>query len=191
MLKNTIKNVSMKRIIIVCILVLCQGCLTGPEAGSNNIKQKFLFEVTYENYAWGFQLRGIYINNQGQVYQYDHSHEAWRPSNTELYTEEDLLQKFESNKEFVGTVDNQTLLEMYSQIKAASEGTLSEPVQRCVDAGITSYIAYLFDSQSNLYKPILLYQTGDWAQKNLSESAKVLSEWLFTFEDWGPGGCTP
>jgi len=170
--------------------VLFQGCLTTPKA-VNAIEQKFLFEIMYLNYAWGFQLRGIYIDNQGHVYKYNHSHEVWRPSNTEFYTEKELLRKYESNKEFIETVNKQTLLEMYNLIKAADEGKLSKAVQKCNDAGTTAYIAYLFDSKASTYKPLLLYQTGDWAQKNLSESAKVLYEWLFTFEGWAPGACTP
>jgi hypothetical protein len=187
-----IKNLSIIKIFIICFLILCQGCLTTPEADSRTpIKQKFLFEVTYVNHAWGFQLRGIYIDKPGQVYKYDHSHEVWRPSNPNFYTEEELLRKFESNKEFVKAVDSQTLLKMYNLIRTAKQGTFSEPVQRCNDAGTTAYIAYLFDSKANTYKPLLLYQVGDWARKNLSESAKVLYEWLFTFEGWAPGACTP
>ncbi len=182
----------MKRMIIICILVLCQGCLTVPKAvGEDPIRQKFLFEITYVNHAWGFQLRGIYIDNQGRVYKYDHSHEVWQPSNPELYTEEELFRKFESNKEFVKTVDKQVLFEMYNLINAANEGMLSKPVSNCADAGFTAYLAYLFDRKAHTYKPILLYQTGDWAQKNLSQSAKVLYEWLFTFEGWSPGNCRP
>lgn len=182
----------MRKILIICLLMLYQGCITSPETpNKSSIEQRFLFEVMYSNYAWGFQLRGMSIDNQGRVYQYDHSHEAWQPSNPGYYTEEELRRKFESNKEFVETVDDEVLQEMYALIKPASEGSLSKPVNRCADAGTTAYLAYLFDSKANAYKPVLLYQAGDWAQKNLSGSARVLYEWLFTFEGWSPGGCPP
>jgi hypothetical protein len=133
----------------------------------------------------------LYIDRRGQVYSYDHSHAVWQPSKSESYTEEELLQKFESQKEMIGTVDEDTLLNMFRLIEPANQGRLSEPVQNCADAGITAYLAYRLDKDSGKYIPVLLYQTGDWAQKNLSESAKALYKWLFTFEGWEPGACTP
>lgn len=182
----------MKKRVILAMLLLCQGCLTSPDVSGNaSGEQTFLFEISYTNYAWGYQLRGLYIDRQGQVYSYDHSHAVWQPSDPQAYTEEELLQKFESRKELTGTVEEDTLAGMFRLIESASQGRLSEPVQKCADAGTTAYLAYRFDKDSGKYISVLLYQTGDWAQKNLSDSAKTLYEWLFTFEGWEPGACLP
>ena len=80
---------------------------------------------------------------------------------------------------------------MIALIENAAQGRLSEPVSGCADAGITTYLAYQFDRDGGTYRPVLLYQAGDWAQKNLSDEATTLSEWLFTFEGWQPGACRP
>jgi len=182
----------MKKQIVVLLLLCVSGCLSTPDALSGSLsEQRFYFEMTHANYAWVKQLRGVYIDRQGDVYAYDHSHAMWEPADPDAYTAEELLQKFDSQKDHIGTVDAATLRRMTALIDAAAQGRLSEPVNECADAGITAYLAYQFDRNSGKYLPVVLYQAGDWAQKNLSDEAATLSEWLFTFEGWQPGACLP
>jgi hypothetical protein len=182
----------MKKHTLFLFLLFVSGCLTTPDALSGSLpEQCFFFEMMHANYAWVKQHHGVYIDHQGDVYTYNHSHAMWEPADPAAYTEEELLQKFESKKELIGRVDAPTLRRMVALIDSAAKGRLSERVNACNDAGITAYLAYQFDQDTRKYLPVLLYQAGDWAQKNLSQEAKTLYEWLFTFEGWQPGACLP
>jgi len=35
--------------------------------------QEILFEIRYENHAWGYEASGVFINRNGEVYTYDAS----------------------------------------------------------------------------------------------------------------------
>jgi hypothetical protein len=182
----------MKKYILLLLLLPCLNFLKPTKAFSGSLpEQRFFFEMTHSNYAWVKRLHGAYIDRQGNVYTYDHSHAVWEPADPSSYTEEELLQKFESKKEQIGTVDAATLQHMAALIDDAAKGRLSESVNACNDAGITVYLAYQFDRDTGKYLPVLLYQAGDWAQKNQSQEAEILYEWLFTFEGWKPGACFP
>lgn len=40
-------------------------------AEADNLTQKYLFEVEYMNFAWGPQYNCMYIDRDGQVYNFD------------------------------------------------------------------------------------------------------------------------
>ncbi len=178
---------------ILCVLLLCcSGCLVTPETFSGSLPtQHFYFEMSYTNAAWGNQHHGVYIDWQGEVYAYDHNHALWKPADPSAYTEEELRQKFARTTARLGTVEASLFRRMAALIAGAETGQYSSLVNDCRDAGRTTYVAYQFDRSRETYRPVLLYQAGDWAQKNLSEEARTLSGWLFTFEGWQPGACLP
>jgi len=157
---------------------------------SAGTRQKFLFEVAYANYAWGRQIRGFYVDRDGKLYSYDHSLADWQPKDPDAVTGTELQEKFKNRKQ-VGNVDLDTLREMAALIASAAQGDLSDPVSVCRDAGTHRYLAYVRDPDADVYRPVLLYQSGDFAQKNLSDDAKTLYEWLFTLSGGPPGDCLP
>lgn len=171
-------------------------------------KQHFLFEITHEGGGYHYDdLRGLYIDSQGRGYEYDARKSFRDPSKMsrpyfsgldcygvyffeekghdpvppcEGFTEGELLKKFTSRQTLKTTVAPHVVLKMYALIERARQGKLSQPRGRCCDAGLTTYVAYIYERQSDRYKPVLLCQAGDSVRQNQSESAKVLYEWLFT-----------
>jgi hypothetical protein len=118
---------------------------------------KKLFQSEYTNYAWGYVHSGWYINDDGKVYSF--------------------LNKGNSPEdgdeiEFVGTIDPATLEEKRGLISAASQGPYSERTNTAFDAGTHVYSAFLGETE------ILLKESGDWSQENLSPAASDLVSWL-------------
>ncbi len=80
---------------------------------------------------------------------------------------------------------------MHKLINPAGDGQVLPSQKKCFDMGSGTYTAYLFDSKTGQYKPVLLYQFGDRPQKNVSDEAKLLYEWLFEVFGNKPKMCTP
>ncbi len=156
-----------------------------------SIEQEYLFEFYHINFAWGFQMSGMYIDKQGNVYTYNHSHSPWKPSRDNLLTVNDLQEKYAHKKEHVNSIEQSQLHNMYKLIERAGTGKISAPKRRCADFGAGSYSAYMYNKESMSYIPVLLYQFGDVAKKNLSEEAEILYEWLFKVFGNKPTMCTP
>jgi hypothetical protein len=177
----------MKRLFLFCLILLIFSCSV-----ENSGSQKFLFEVEYTNDAWGYVLTGFYVDNEGNVFSYDHGDEEWQPNHKSFYTEKELQEKYSHSKQLVKTIDSKLLSERYDLVKEASRGPLSEPFLRCFDMGRLTYLAYRYETQTGKYEPIILHRAGSMAQKNISEGANSLFEWLNTidnrFEDFS---CQP
>jgi hypothetical protein len=180
-------------------------------------KQQFLFEITHEGGGFHVALSGLYVDRQGHVYEYNASKSLRDPSKEsrlyfygldcygaytvaednhdpvppcEGFTEDDLLKKFTNRQTLKTTIAPPEVLKMYALIEGARQGKLSHPQDRCLDAGLMTYVAYIYESKSDRYKPVLLYQAGERARQNQSESARILSEWLFTLSGGKPS-CGP
>ena len=181
----------MKNIILSFMLVLIIPALTSAMSSKPSIEQKYLFEFSHINFAWGFQMSGIYINKDGNVYTYNHSHSPWKPADVTSLTESDLQEKYAHKKEFVTTVTKSEINNMHNLIAPAGKGKLSQPKKGCFDSGSGTYTAYLFDAQIHKYTPITLYQVGDMPKKNISVEARILYEWLFDVFGSKPTMCIP
>ena len=160
-------------------------------SGKPSIEQEYLFEYSHINYAMGFQMSGMYIDKQGNVYKYNHSHSPWKPSNESSMSEIDLQDKYSHKNELLASIDKSVLNKMLKLISPAGNGEIFQAKKKCFDFGSGTYTAYLFDSKTGLYKPVLLYRIGDRPQKNLSDEAKVLYEWLFEVFGNKPTMCLP
>lgn len=156
----------------------------------NRTAGQFLFEVAYVNYAWGRRINGYFVDRTGAVYRYNHDDADWRPKGDDTVTGDELRKKFQ-NLELVGRVNGLTLARMQALIEPASRGSMSDPVSVCRDAGTTRFLAYRYDAKADVYHLVLLYQVGDWAEKNLSDDATKLYTWLFDVVGYTPQECLP
>ncbi|MDD5773146.1 MAG: hypothetical protein PHX78_06735 [bacterium] len=147
---------------------------------SNDLKQKFLFELEHINFAWGYNHYGFYIDNEGSIYSYQYSKndKKFDFNENKFYTEEELSEKYSHLKKLIKVIDIKILNEKSKLIESASKGNYSERVGMGADQGGTDYIAYLFDPKINKYKVVELCVEGDWSYFNLSDSAKDLTSWL-------------
>lgn len=173
------------RVLITALAFLLIACTnSGTSSGKIPMEQKYLFEVSVHNHAWGHVNYGIHIDRQGRVYGYDLSRLDWREeeqyfTEDSSYSEAILEEKFSNNKQYFQTIDAETLAEMVRLIAPASLGPFTEPKDTARDAGATTYVAFLYDEGRGKYKEVLLYQWGDWTIENTSEEAKTLHSWLY------------
>lgn len=89
-----------------------------------------------------------------------------------------LKEKFSAPTATIGTVDAETLMQIYGKIEAAGLGELSDLEHTGNDAGAHIYCGYKYDKLSDRYVKVLFSQSGDFTQTNLSAEAQELKIWL-------------
>jgi hypothetical protein len=177
-----------KSVMCFSAVLLCLACgTTESEKTLSGLPadQAILFEVSYVNFAWGHQCSGWYVNAAGQRYSYSYAdgEDPWQPENPEAITEQELLDKFSHGARLLGTVDSSEVAASKDLILASAVGSMSDTVSMCADFGTGRYLAYVRDDSTLTYRPVLLYQHGDWAARNLSTDARTLFSWLRVISD--------
>jgi len=158
-------------------LILFLGCsestdtIEGPK-----FEQKYIFHIAYYNAALR-DYKGLYINSQGEVFQY--SLDSW-PENYQNgnFLEQELELIFQSNAIFLETIDLSLLLQNKELIQLASQSNLSEAISICRDSGYYKYSGFLHNSLTGIYSEIIVYETGDWQAVNTNQNASLLRDLL-------------
>ena len=153
-------NHSIKTILAALLLV---GCHSLPTETVDDIEQAFLFEIEHVNHAWGLYWSGLVIDSAGNVYAYDHGHEAWDLADNDSFTAAELRDKYEHESRHLGQIDEAFIIDRFSRI-AEVEDEHSDLEFPCADAGVLTYRAFVYESTTGLYRPLLLRQEGDVAQ---------------------------
>jgi hypothetical protein len=143
--------------------------------------QEYLFEISYLNFAWGYLHLGLVIDRNGDIWSYDVSDldPRFEDPADGIYTQEQLDFKFGHERRYLETIGEDRLARMYFLIEPASEGELSDPVNRGHDAGAMSYLGYLYDEETGLYHRVLFYQGGDFEVENTSEAGRTGRKLLY------------
>ncbi len=174
-------------IMFVCLLLA--SCSTDLEHNRNSklsapasraIKPKILFEIRYVNFAWGIQRSLIYIDHKGGIYKYvfTQGDNLFTESGRNIYTEQELEDKYNHNRKLIGSISPEILAEKVKLIEPASKGKYSESVSRGADQGATTIACYIYDEATKHYREVVLNTKGDVNYENLSNSAKDLVVWL-------------
>lgn len=173
------RNTGYSKNVVLCLLLTVFFVFGGLQElrAAEATSGKFVFEYCHSNAAWGHRLNGIFIDNEGDVWKYDHSAERWQPSRSDgIFYEFDLKEKYRDAKK-TGVVDKAVLSAMTSLIDSASQGELNQrPAGN--DMGALSYIAYLYDPGADTYKEVILSSKGDQIVDNTASAAKTLTQWL-------------
>lgn len=142
--------------------------------------QTYLFEVEHINQAWGYEHNGFYIDKTGDVfcYNYTDQDEPWNPAARDHFSAAELKNKYSHSKSLCDKVDFITLKEKRLMIPLAMEGNYSDTTSEGADMGTIAFICYKYNSNDNLYTPIILEVYGDYAFKNESAAANNLVKWL-------------
>ncbi|MCP4725419.1 MAG: hypothetical protein GY863_10305 [bacterium] len=172
-------------ILTVFIICGCSETINYPEIPPD---QKYLFEFEFKNSAWGWMHYGFFIDNEGNVYKFESPldtkiDDLWLSNSDGYYTEEELLEKFEMLKEFVMQIDMDELEVRKERIGYASDGKLTDPENRMADYGIGTYRCYIYDSDVEKYREVVLLVDGDYFVENKSPDAKYLYNWMKTLHD--------
>jgi len=162
--------------LLILPLASCTS-VTSPGAPGGTI-----FEVEYVNFAWVPTWKGFAIDSTGAIHGYDLKGKPWEPGNPDYVTRAELAAKYSSDPQPAGSVDRATFQAMQERAGGAAAGPLSEPASRCADAGTTTYSAWLYDSEQDAFRRVLLWREGDVARMNQSTDARAIAEWLMSLQ---------
>lgn len=159
------------------VLAVAGACSTMGVGGSKAKVGYVLFDCYQQTADFGFELDGIYVDEDGLVWRY-HSDEPWFPDELRLgvVSESDLLHKLEGAKR-VGSVNPEVLADMVALIEPASEAEVVRDMQSFERSGAVD-VAYLYDDGKKRYQQVMLRGSGTWAARNPSPAARRLLERL-------------
>jgi hypothetical protein len=165
------------KIFILVLILFLSGC---TKEGFKTLKpgQEIYFEVEGLNYAWGIYHAGILIDSLGMVRGYDHPGKWNFQDALGNISGSKMKENIEQTDTLITLIPKDTLYKYINKIYSASEGHLTDPVIKMVDAGVTRYSAYLYDLKTDKYSVILLKQTGDQFIDNQSQEANQIYNWL-------------
>lgn len=142
--------------------------------------QNILFEVSYENYAWGKKLNGVFVTVDGGVWSYDfYAGDAGGQPPAVVYpaTETEIRARYGPNPVKTGSIPPSELLAQFAWVPSTASGVLLRQMA-CADAGSLTSIGYLFDAATARYTPVILGVGGDVSAKNTAPKAADLVAWL-------------
>jgi len=170
----------MKRVLFVAAAALmvaaCDSDTSGP--GSKD-QPPALFEIEYMNYATEPTWKGFYVDAEGKLYSYDRSAVSdSMPTPKDAYTHAELMEKFGVKRQLVRSISTDSLEDLVELVPEAAAGTITDPVDKCVDAGLLHFRAWIHKANTGKYEPVPLRTEGDQVQVNQSQAAQTLYEWL-------------
>lgn len=170
----------MNRLLLTCLLIFL--VMTAGQAFASEVSfndgAEILFARYYANWAWGFDFKGTIIDSAGNIYSFNADNARKDTGLTqEPMTMLQIKQAFGDNLKPAGKVDETELKTMIELIKEAAEGTMSERVSKGMDMGSNVIVAFN-KTDADLYKMVLLKQTGDWHTHNTASAATIITRWL-------------
>ncbi|HSU16276.1 hypothetical protein [Longimicrobium sp.] len=151
-----------------------------------------LFEVEYTNAAWGRRWNGFYVDAQDRVYSYDLGDARFDLEGSgDEFTAAELAAKYAHDAKLVTTLAPGEALARYDGVRAVLTTPLTAPRGMCADAGTLRFSALVYDARTDTYHRVLLHQSGDVAQANLSPVALNLYHWLSGVTGTSSGACDP
>lgn len=171
-------------LIILLLSLTFPGCI--DLFGPNQPDQKYLFDVYHVNNAWGFALKGMYIDNCGDIYSYsispnDHvSQDSIKLLQRQgaILKESDLILKYSFKKEFVKNIDPSLVRKRLADLYRVPLNAMSDTLGTGADMGSYIHCGYRYNGQDKTYERVDLKVTGDISYYNTSDMAKGLVIWL-------------
>jgi hypothetical protein len=164
---------------IFLLALMCSFLVHSSPSEAGDLGE-IVFDCYHVNFAWGYILKGFYIDRDGRIYNYDRKGDPWLPNSvrkgSHSYPGPDLMSKFR-NRKSAGEIDPSLLKEKVALIEPASGGKIyREPMLH--DAGWFGCVAYLFDERNDIYTAVTLGAWGDFTERNSSQEAQSLLSWL-------------
>ena len=174
-------SLSLLLLFMSLIFDYCGSTVVNTPANHNSQPTpKIYCERSYTNFAWGYQHNGIYVDAEGNLYNYSYqrSDKPWSPKQSEVPTAQELEDKYSHGKKLIRKIEPQELQAKFNLLAAARQGQLSKRKQSGADMGSNVCRCYVFDEANSRYKEVELRVQGDWSYENLAPSAKELADWL-------------
>jgi len=141
-------------------------------------KQAILFQVDYENYAWGYQHSGFIIDSEGNILTYKNPQNWDFPDKDFHLSESQVRSNLESCRNTGKRISEEELKKYTGYIKNISSSKVTALKNVAADAGSLEYICYQFSESTETYQGTLIKQEGDFTCENLNFFSKKVSTWL-------------
>ncbi|MEP7220256.1 MAG: hypothetical protein ABI876_15135 [Bacteroidota bacterium] len=174
----------MLTLMTLALLLALPGCCPhgmDPDPDSAQpVAQKYLFEASSLNYAWGFAHGGLSIDSAGNLYsfQWEFRGAEWQSHANGEYTEAELTAEYAPSRKFIRTIPRDSLDRMTSLMKPALAGTYSDTTHTAADMGNQDMGFYRYDEARKIYTWTVLRRRGDFSFDNRAASAGVIADWL-------------
>jgi hypothetical protein len=167
-----------KGFFVLCVLFLMSCKKQEVNDTFPNAHQLILFQVEYINYAWGFSHSGFLIDSSGIVTTFKYPKNWHHADSTGYISVSDMENNIRQLDTITFTISKNELLKNFSMLEKISKGKLIKPPYRAFDAGTTDFSGFLFDSNKQQYKHILIKRVGDCPIENNSPEAEEVFQWL-------------
>lgn len=149
-------------LLIVILSLILTGC--GNNSDTNRVKnlsdirQKILFTFTYVNGSYGFTYTGLYIDNDGNVYDFEiPDMDAYNEIVKMGFINYLLTMK---EKKLVGTVDKNKLLKQFNLLLKVNKNAKMNNKSGDTDTGIQAWSGVLANEDGS-FRSILIYKIGE------------------------------
>jgi len=167
---------SQKILILVALLVLC---ITGCKKNNTvNDKQAILFQLSYVNYAWGYQHNGFIIDNEGNILTYSNPEDWNFPDNNFSLNEGQVIRNIGKCMHSGKKISKEELQKYTNYIKNIASSKVTALKNVSADAGTSEFICYQFSESTGTYKGYLIKKEGDFTCENLNFYSKKIVAWM-------------
>jgi hypothetical protein len=168
-------------LIIVSSVLLFSSCISKDEYIDIDDGTMF-FQAEYVNHAWGYQHKGIIIDQMGNIHEYEKP-EKWVFAEENEISLEDFGNNLSKAETRLSLLPESDITRMKALAVQAKNGPVTGPDQQMYDAGTTSYSVYIYDKSSHKLRQYDLLWEGDLYKENTSEAAKEIVVWLKGLRD--------
>jgi len=159
------------------LLLFLVGCTKANEFPPNT-GQEIYFQMESINFAWVYYHAGNMIDSSGFVRGYNLPKNWNWPDSLGYIASSKMKENFGQLDTIFTKINRDTLEKYINKIYKASKGPITKPVTQMYDAGTTRFSAYLYDSNSKIYREVLIKQIGDVFIDNKSSEANQIYNWM-------------
>jgi len=147
-------------------------------------QQRWVCGREFENFAWGYQRRGVVLDGEGHVWSYAFKGtpaslpNAWHAKDFNALSEDELRARYDGAVDTGQRVDPDDIARHVALIIDASKAQPTEGRQVGADMGATVVYCLARNVPYATYRQVLIDQKGDFDRSNPSSAAKALETWL-------------
>jgi hypothetical protein len=141
-------------------------------------KKVVLFQYDYINYAWGYQHKGFFIDNKGNVLVYNNPEEWNFPEDDLMQSESQIAENIANCMKSEIKISEEELQKYISYIKNISSSKVTAIKNVAADAGASKFICYQYSEDTEYYKGSLIKMEGDFTCENLNFFSKKVVLWM-------------
>ena len=180
----------MKRLALASLsLSVLAGCTTASTDASDQpsaepTPQHWICGREYENFAWGYQRRGVVLDGYGNVWRYDFKGtpaslpNPWHAKDLNALTEAELKVRYNGAADTGKHVADDDIARHMALIREAARTPPTEGRHVGADMGATVVYCLARNVPGATYRQVLIDQKGDVESTNPSSAAKELAAWL-------------